>query len=217
MDLRRIGSSFIGKSDSYFRAGVLAIALSFTANISIAQDYAKQNYDKGFAAYQRGDYRAAYKIFLPLAEQGYSSAQFNLGVMYDYGKGVLADDREAVKWYVQAALQGFANAQFNLGHMLDDGKGVLRDNREAVKYFRLAANQGHTKAQFVLGDKYDKGNGVLTDRISAHMWFSLADYTGNGAARARRDAVEKKMSAADISNAAKSARDCLNSDYKNCR
>ena len=36
----------------------------------------------GVEAYQRGDYATAYKEWLPLAEQGYAGAQFNLGLMY---------------------------------------------------------------------------------------------------------------------------------------
>ena len=33
------------------------------------------------------------------AEQGDADAQFNLGVMYEFGEGVPHDDVEAVKWY----------------------------------------------------------------------------------------------------------------------
>ena len=45
-------------------------------------------FDEGMAAYDRGDYARAYKEFKPLAEQGDADAQFYLGVMYDYGRGV---------------------------------------------------------------------------------------------------------------------------------
>ena len=36
---------------------------------------------------------------LQLAEQGYAYAQYNLGVMYENGRGVRQDYAEAVKWY----------------------------------------------------------------------------------------------------------------------
>ena len=129
MDLTHIGSSLTGKLDSYFRAGVLAIAVSFTADISIAQDY-----DKGMAAYQRGDYRAAYKEFLPLAEQGDVGLQLNLGLMYEFGNGVPANAREAARWYRLAADQGYAAAQKNLGVMYEFGKGVPANAREAERW-----------------------------------------------------------------------------------
>ena len=57
-----------------------------------------------------------------VAEQGFASAQFNLGNMYDSGEGVPEDDREAVKWYRKAAEQGYASAQFNLAVMYYDGR-----------------------------------------------------------------------------------------------
>jgi len=39
-------------------------------------------------AYERKDYETAYKLILPLAEQGYAEAQYNLGIMYSKGQGV---------------------------------------------------------------------------------------------------------------------------------
>ena len=43
---------------------------------------------------------------LQAAERGDAQAQFNLGVMYDKGRGVSQDDAEAFKWYRQAAERG---------------------------------------------------------------------------------------------------------------
>jgi len=34
-------------------------------------------------ALKREDYETAYKLWLPLAEQGFAQAQYNLGVMYE--------------------------------------------------------------------------------------------------------------------------------------
>ena len=36
-------------------------------------------YEDGFAAYQHDDYTTAYRLWRPLADQGNSQAQFNLG------------------------------------------------------------------------------------------------------------------------------------------
>ena len=40
------------------------------------------DYQDGVDAYKRKDYKTAYKLWLPLAEQGNAKAQYNLGVMY---------------------------------------------------------------------------------------------------------------------------------------
>ena len=39
-------------------------------------------------ALKKGDYKAALNELKPLAEKGDASAQFNLGLMYDNGRGV---------------------------------------------------------------------------------------------------------------------------------
>ena len=44
------------------------------------------------------------------AEQGYSDAQYKLGLMYYEGQGVSEDYVEAYKWFSLAAAQGHANA-----------------------------------------------------------------------------------------------------------
>ena len=39
-------------------------------------------------AANRGDFKTAYKLWLPLAEQGQAKAQNWLGMMYEFGHGV---------------------------------------------------------------------------------------------------------------------------------
>ena len=76
----------------------------------------------------------AIKSFTVAAEQGYAVAQFNLGLMYDQGKGVAQDYSAAMKWYQKAADQGYAYAQCSLGDMYDLGKGVDQSDATAVKW-----------------------------------------------------------------------------------
>ena len=74
-----------------------------------------------------------------LGDQGLAFAQFNLGVMYDNGQGVLQDYTEAVTWFRKAADQGHAPAQADLGVMYAHGQGVPQDYVQAHKWFNLAA------------------------------------------------------------------------------
>ena len=104
------------------------------------------NFDKGFAAYQSGDFATALREWTPLAEQGLAEAQFNLGQMYRRGEGVLQDDKTAVKWYTLAAEQGDADAQNNLGLMYHRGEGVLQDNVYAHMWLNIAASNGSKTA-----------------------------------------------------------------------
>ena len=82
------------------------------------------------------------KTLLTLAQQGHPTAQFNLGVKYDFGQGVERDAEHAVRWYRLAAAQGHGGAQFNLGGMYFEGVGVPHDLVRATMWFTLSAEAG---------------------------------------------------------------------------
>ena len=48
-------------------------------------------FEDAVSAYERGDYTTAMRLQRPLADQGHVAAQFNLGHMYDNGRGVPQD------------------------------------------------------------------------------------------------------------------------------
>ena len=73
----------------------LLISLAFLMTLSAP--VAAQDFQKGFAAYEAGDFATALQEWTPLAEQGNVSAQYNLGTLYDSGKGAPQDYKEAVK------------------------------------------------------------------------------------------------------------------------
>ena len=102
-----------------------------------------QDFQKGLAAAQAGDFATALQEFTPLAEQGNADAQYNLGLMYKNGHGVPQDYAEAVKWYRLAADQGGAEAQSNLGNMYANGLGVLQDNQTAHMWYNIGAANGN--------------------------------------------------------------------------
>ena len=175
-----------------------------------------QEIDKGYEAYNDGDYATALKDWKPLAEQGYAFAQYNLGILYEYGNGVPKDYAEAVKWYRLSAEQGYAISQYSLGLMHSNGYGVLKDKAEAVKWWRLSAEQGYVYAQGMLGIMYELGEGVLKDDITAHMWYNIASGNGHKSAGDWRDGRAGFMSASDIRKATDMANKCMENDYKKC-
>ena len=128
------------------RRGIVALALLATLpGIPVA---AGQTFDEAVAAYGRGDYATAVRGFLVHAEQGDADAQFNLGVMYANGRGVLKDEAEAVRWYRLAAEQGDADAQFSLGVMYANGLlGVLKDSVLAHMWSNIAGVNGNEAAR----------------------------------------------------------------------
>ena len=147
------------------------------------------DFQRGVAAYNRGDYTTALREWAPLAKQGNADAQYNLGLMHEKGQGVPQDDKEAVKWYRLAAQQGGADAQYNLGFMYHNGQGVPQHYKEAVKWYRLAAEQGYAAAQTGLGVMsglgvmYEYGQGVPQHHKKAMKWYRLAAKQGYAGAQ----------------------------------
>ena len=146
-----------------------------------------------------------------MAEQGHADAQFLLGFIYAFGVGVPEDYQEAVRLYRLAVEQGHADAQYNLGGMYVLGKGVLQDDQEAARLYRLAAEEGHAGAQFALGLMYDDGVAVPQDYVQAHKWINLAASQTTpekaGDYRSGRDEVAEKMTASQVAEAQRLARE----------
>ena len=77
-------------------------------------------------------------------------AQYNFGLMFEYGHGVKQDYSTAKKWYTKAAEQGFAQAQCSLGIMYHHGRGVDKSIQTAVDWYKKAADRGDANASFNL-------------------------------------------------------------------
>ena len=69
----------------YVQTLLLATALFLGGALAQAGDL-----EDALRAAQGGDFKTAFELWKPLAEQGNAMAQFNLGVMYDNGEGVSA-------------------------------------------------------------------------------------------------------------------------------
>jgi TPR repeat protein len=182
-----------------FRAIFVAVLLM----LSVAAPVAAESLEDAVAAYRRADYATALRLYRPLADQGLAVAQFNLGLMYDIGQGILQNYDEAVKWYRLAADQGRADAPYQLGHLY-----YKQNNKaEAAKWFHLAADQGRADAQSNLGAMYAEGEGVPQDFVQALMWFSLSAAQNHKDAIENRDKAVLLMTPAQIAGAQKLARE----------
>lgn len=176
------------------------------------------DYQKGLDAAKRGDYATALKEWKPLAEQGETAAQFNLGVMYAKGDGVDRNIQEAVKWWRLAAEQGPTKAQTFLGNVYSKGEyGVPKNGKEALKWYSLAAKQGDSEAQYWLASRYAHGtDGVFQDYVKAYAWFAIAVRNGLKKAVWERNRLGRKMDRKEIKKALRLARECINNKYEGC-
>jgi TPR repeat protein len=140
-------------------------------------------FEDGSAAFERGDYETAMRLWRPLAKKGVAGAQYGLGIMYADGKGVPTDYGAALSWFRKAADEGNAGAQVALAVMYANGKGVTKDYAAALGWFRKAADQNNASAEFGLGVMYENGQGVVQDARTAAGWYLHAADQGNATAQ----------------------------------
>ena len=180
--------------------------------MTLSSPVAAQDFQKGLTAYNAGDFATAIQEWTPLAEQGNTMAQLNIGIAYDEG---LKNYAEAAQWYIPLAVQGDAEAQLRLGFLYDMGRGVRQDGAKSVQWYRLSAEQGYASGQYSLATAYQMGRGVLQDNIMAHMWLNIASANGEDIGN-WFSYLQGLMTTADISKAQAMARECLSSGYQNC-
>jgi len=102
------------------------------------------SFDTGVLAYDRGDYDAALRIWVALAQKGDAEAHYRVGSLYRSGLGVPIDLAEAGRWYQRAADLGHGEAMYHLGFLYLRGRGVTRrvEYGLAHAWFNLAAGRG---------------------------------------------------------------------------
>ena len=114
------------------------------------------DFQDGYDAYNKSDYKTALREWQPLADQGDADAQFLLGRMYDTGRGLLKDYKQAEKWYRKAADQGYAMGQNNLGWMYANGEGVLKDMTKAKYWIKKAYEGNDTAASNLAKENWER-------------------------------------------------------------
>jgi TPR repeat protein len=88
-----------------FTAPMLIVSMGVTGAVC-AQDYVA-----GHVAYIAKDYATALREWRLQAEQGHPLAQINIGIMYEFGQGVIKDYVYAHMWWNIAASNGASYAK----------------------------------------------------------------------------------------------------------
>ena len=170
--------------------------------------WAGSNECKDAFALRDRDYDRALSECQRMARQGNAGAQVILGMLYEEGRGgYLPNYGKAAKWYRQAAEHGIPEAQWSLARLYVLGRGVLQDYAEAIKWYERAAEKDYDFAQWDLGKMYRDGKGVPQNYVLAHMWLNLTAAKGWRVAAEERDDLVKLMTAAQIAEAQRLARE----------
>ena len=131
----------------------------------------------GLTAFKNKEYQKAYQEWKVAAEAGQAEAQFDLGVLYAQGLGVLRDLGAAESWYRKSAAQGNAEAEFALGQMYAHGWGIPRDTADAVRWLELAnsVDTDGPPTEWLSVEGY----GVQKDPQQAAYWYQQAAEKGH--------------------------------------
>ena len=123
--------------------------------------------------------------------------QYNMGLMYELGRGIGKDVNEAIRWYRKAADQGYQNAKDKLATLSDTGTILSKTEikyyvdkadkyykeknfQEALKNYLIAANAGDDYAQNWVGWMYKNAEGVEQNYMEAYKWNMKSAENGNG-------------------------------------
>lgn len=135
-------------------------------------------FDRGTAAYDRGDYATAYQTFAYLADRQDVAAMRNVALMKRRGLGTPRDPKGAMEYLTEAAEDGLPTAQADLADMLLDGEAGAPDPAAALPWLQAAAGAHHPLAQFKLAEIYERGRIVPRDLAKAEALYAEAAARG---------------------------------------
>jgi hypothetical protein len=146
------------------------------------------------AAIQNENYKKAFELLSPLAEEGNAEAQTRLGALYVNGQGVEEDITKGLSWIMKAGSQGFEAARmhaynlcvdlanqgnvsaiYNVGYMCLNGWIQQQVPNKCIAWLETAAKLGHIRSASELSKIYTKGLfGITPDEEKASYWSNLA-------------------------------------------
>ncbi|XP_067852076.1 death ligand signal enhancer isoform X1 [Heptranchias perlo] len=129
------------------------------------------------------DYDLAFSCFMMAASQGYSKAQYNVGVCHQLGRGTAKDSEKAALYYSRAASQGHLMAQYRWARYLLHGKpgSEVRDTQKAIEQLEKTAKSGLKEAQAYLGVFYTKE--PYQDLRQAARYLRMASESGDASSQ----------------------------------
>lgn len=163
----------------------------------------------------------AMKWFGRAAAQGFTKAEYNLGMMYAQGAlDVPPDLPKAILLLKTAADQGFTPAQSKVGELYYETGKSQSDYARAFHYLGQAVHARSAQAADDIGWLYEEGLGVPKDKSMAYAWFRIAASQSGDAKSsifvADLETLRRVMSPEEISDAEKRAKECIAADYVGC-
>jgi uncharacterized protein len=121
------------------------------------------------------------RAFYWYEKAGCGGAGYQLGKLYEKGRGVPQDYAKAAKCYDEGKAHTNV-ARLALADLTAKGLGVVRDDQVAMTLYREAAEREIGGVAFETAMEYDLGRGVPHDEAEAASWWKLSGAYHNGGA-----------------------------------
>jgi len=137
-----------------------------------------------------------FKEQMAQAKNGDTQAMFEVGRMYERGRGVDEDVTDAIIWYQKAADGGSDPAHARLGMIYFTGQGATQDYAKAQSHLSIAAKNNNPAAQYYLAMMYEKGHAVKKDNSKALALYKKSAAGGYYQASTRIGKIQKEQASA---------------------
>ncbi|KTC74282.1 enhanced entry protein EnhC [Legionella birminghamensis] len=125
------------------------------------------------------DYVNAADNYSLAAKTGDAIGQYNLGLLYENGKGMPVNLQQARDYFQQAADQGYGKAMTQLAGLYFNGIDGVRDEQQALHWYKKAAAAGDGGALYQLGLLSETGVAMKLDFPNAVSYYQQASDLGN--------------------------------------
>lgn len=125
------------------------------------------------------DYAQALNAYERAVSQGDVLGDYNLALMYEYGKGVPVDYTKAKALFKAAADKGYAEAMSQIAGIYFYGLGEQRNEQQALAWYKKSADLGNANALYALGLLSETGVATKLDFQDALKYYQQAADKGN--------------------------------------
>jgi TPR repeat protein len=169
---------------------IVPILLAFLGGCAAAasSEGLKSTFDSGVAAYDRGDYQTAFKLWSSIDDDDVAAMR-NVAMLERQGLGTKKDPKAAELMFERAAEAGLPTAQADLADMLLKGEAGPPDPERALPLLQAAAAANHPVAQYQLAQMYEAGTLVPRNIQVARNLYAAAASHGMKEAQDRLDAL----------------------------
>src|SRR5882757_477459 len=140
-------------------------------------------FERGLAAYERGQYLEAFKLWKVASQAGDAEANYRIGTLYAKNQGVAGSIPDAVVWYERAAQLGHVEAQFQTGLAFLYGANAAVGLNRPETWRRSSAARLGDKASNAHDLVFPHGTSVERDLDAAFRWISAAAEAGKAEAQ----------------------------------